>query len=144
MNKLIKEVKNESNYLIKLKCEIKKISYTSDTYCENPYLGMLNSDYNTYTKIIIKKLKYFKTFNFTPATLNKIGIKQCFNNLAIDHLTLDYYFYYFDKYYSITPIMQLTTLTYLLKYMNIKKITLKMPIAIFRHIIYFVTILKIF
>jgi len=129
--KLNKYTKNNINYLIKLKNEIKinKISHTSNIYCEYEYFCLNDLDFNgTHTKIIIKRYKYFKEFKFAPAMLNKNKIKYSINNLAIDHLTLDFYFYYFDEYYGITLPMQLTMLIYLLKNLKIKKITLKFSI----------------
>jgi len=123
MNKVHKYAQNEINYLIKLKTEISK---NKISYCE--LLDYNYKYYDTCTKIIINKQKYLKAFNFIPATLNKKKIKHFINNLTIDHLTLDFYFFYFDEYYSITPFMQLMALIYLLKFINIKKITLAMSI----------------
>jgi len=61
--------------------------------------------------------------------LNKIKIKRNINNLAIDHLTLKFCFYYFNELYGINPLAQLTMLIYLLRFMHIKKLTLYILIA---------------
>jgi len=112
---------NNINFLIKLKNEVNihKISYFSGRCFKGSYDAK-------YKKIITKKSKQFKTIYCVPVIfINKImyHIKK----LAIDNLKLDLNFHYFD----ISPLMQLTTLIYLLKFINIKKITLR--ISIYEH-----------
>jgi len=114
-DKLIKKSNNNINFLIKLKngVKVQKISYFSVRY---------------FKTIITKKLKQLKTFNCIPVIFKK-NIKYHIKNLTVDHLELDFDINYYDLNYHINPLMQLKTLVYLLKFINIKKITLIIEIS---------------
>ena len=133
INKFIKEAKNGINYLSQLKNEVKvkKISSTSDMYFK--YFPRISGiEYHIkYKRIITKKLKHFIMVNYFIQVTPKKKIMYHIKKLAIDHLKLDFNFHYFERYLGISPLTQLTTLIYLLKFINIKKITL--CISIFRH-----------
>ena len=134
INKFIKEAKNDINYLSQLKNEVKvkKISSTSDMYFKYLYTRTSGIEYHKkYKRIITKKLKHFIMVNYYIPVTPNYKIMYHLKNLAIDHLKLDFNFHYFERYLGISPLTQLTTLIYLLKFINIKKITL--CISIFRH-----------
>ena len=128
MSNLIKDVSN-INYLNKLKDKIymdtNKISYVPNICKGDLFYEVPDSNYyKMYMIIITKKLKKFKKFFIVPATLNNNKMKRRINNLVIDHISLSFYFRYFIEYCGINPIMQLMMLVHLLKFLNIKKITL--------------------
>jgi len=130
-DKLIKKSNNNINFLIKLKCEVNihKISYISDRYFQySPYRTSGLEYHIKYKRIITKKLKHFKIFDFIPIIL-KNKINNHIKNLEIDHLKLDFDFDYFSTIYGISPIMQLATLIHLLKFMNIKNLILCIAIS---------------
>ena len=136
MNNLIEDANNKINYFIELKSKIKgnKITYTSCAHYQDTTSGYFDSRYyDTYMRIIIKKLKYLKQFYFMPTVLKKIkkNKKQChINNLVVDHLKVEFNFYYYNEDYriSMNPLVQLTMIIYFLKFMNIKKITFEIAI----------------
>jgi len=126
MNKLIKETNADVNCFDKLKNGVKKrkLFYVPDM---DQYYSA-NYQYKVYSKKIIKtKIKFLETFTIEVPRLNNNNMKRIIKNLVINHLILDFYFHYYI-YRGINPIMQLTMLIYLLKCINIKKLTLSILI----------------
>jgi len=121
-DKLIKKSNNNINFLIKLKNEVKiqKISDFSAYF--SAYFSV-----RYFKTIITKKLKQLKTFYCVPVILKK-NKKYHIKNLTVDHLELDFEINYYDWDYHISPLTQLTILIHLLKFMNIKKVTLYISI----------------
>jgi len=95
----MKSENNKINYLHKMKIELKtkKNFYTS--YYNSSYYYCHEINYI----IILKRYKKFIKCNFIPVVLNKNKMKQCINNLAIDHLQL-----YLNCPTYLNPLMQLT------------------------------------
>jgi len=130
MNNLIEDANNKINYFIELKKKVNTdtILCAYDALYKSIKFLRCNSinefSYEKYAKIIIKKLKNYKKLHIIPAIVNKKNIKYHLHNLTIEHLELSFNFRFFNDIYGINPLMQLTILIYLLKFMNIKKITL--------------------
>jgi len=85
-----------------------------------------NSHKNLY-KINVNRPKYLKYFKIEPMILNKYNVKYDFNNRTIDHFEFSFNFCFYVNIWNlpnIVPNAELTTLTYLLKVINIKKLTL--------------------
>jgi len=141
IDKLIKESKNDINYLIKLKNEVGMNKYQyqctsnipsmSDMYSKYELKDQFKAvyDFNDDKKIITKRLKKFKKFIFISGMRNKNKANCSINNLAINHLILEFRCgYNDDENYGIDSFTELATLSYLFKFMNIKKITLMFSI----------------
>ena len=128
--KLIKKSKNDVNYFNKLKnrVNISKLFYAPRVY-QKYLISQQLLIYELYNKkITTKKIKISETFTIVPAMLNDTKMKHNIKNLVINHLTIEFYFYYYADCCDIHPVMQLTMLIYLLNFMNIKRLTLHISI----------------
>ena len=124
---------NNQACIDKLKNEVKmnKISYVFDVCNSYSYYALSHVDYCVRCEEhIIKKKKTFQQFKCLPMILNnKTKRRNYFNNLAIDHVKLEFQFRFFFDYYGVTARAQLAILINFLKVMNTKKLTLTILIS---------------
>jgi len=127
-----------TTYLDKLKMETNtaKILYTSDLFYKQrcAYVSRAGRYYKDYHKLIVARPKNMIFLKLVPAALAlyKNQIKYRFNNVTINQLHLDVFLHedymrrvcFLCGLASLTPRMELTTFVDLLKYVNIKMLTI--------------------
>ena len=132
----LRQQRNTINYLDKMKIEIKtkKILYTSDSFYKQNYMpscSYYEAYYKDYQKIIIARLKNMVYLKLVPGALApyKNKIKYCINKMVLSRLHLDMLLHRFlqrDGWIGITPKIEFATFVDLLKYANIKTLTINL------------------